>query len=58
LSKHWNAETQFTADEIIEEVSWLVIEDRGWVPTPLLLMWLEKLVDECIDAKKLVEITD
>jgi hypothetical protein len=55
---HWNAETQFTADEIIEEVSWLVIADRGWVPTPLLLMWLEKLVDECIDAKKLVEITD
>jgi hypothetical protein len=58
LSKHWNADTQFTAPELIEETAWLLIEDKGWVPTPLLLMWLERFIDETIDAKKLVEITE
>jgi hypothetical protein len=58
LSKHWNADTQFTADELIEETAWMLIADKGWVPTPLLLMWLTKFIDETIDAKKLVEISD
>jgi ribosomal protein S12 methylthiotransferase accessory factor YcaO len=55
---HWNADTQYTAEELIEETAWWLIEDKGWVPTPLLLMWLERFIDETIDAKKLVEITD
>jgi hypothetical protein len=58
LSKHWNADTQYTATELVEETAWMLIEDKGWVPTPLLLMWLTKFIDETIDAKKLVEITE
>jgi hypothetical protein len=58
LSKHWNAGTQYSAEELVEEAAWVVIEDKGWVPTPLLLMWLTKFIDETIDAKKLVEISD
>jgi hypothetical protein len=55
---HWNTFTQYNAEELIEESAWLLIEDKGWVPTPLLLMWLSRFIDETIDAKALVEISD
>jgi hypothetical protein len=58
LDPHWNQHTQYTAEELTEECAWLLIEDKGWVPTPLLLMWLERFIDETIDAKALVELRD
>jgi hypothetical protein len=58
VSDHWNAITAYTEEELLEECAWVVIEDKGWVPTPLLLMWLTKFIDETIDAKALVEISD
>jgi hypothetical protein len=49
--KHWNDGTQYNEQELLEELAWVTIEAEGWVPTPLLLMWLTKYIDEVVDCK-------
>ena len=33
-------------DWLCEETAWVTIEKRGWIATPMLLMWLTRFVKE------------
>ena len=33
-------------DWLCEETAWITIEKRGWIATPMLLMWLTRFVKE------------
>jgi hypothetical protein len=36
---------------LCEETAWGVVEFHGWTPTPMLLMWLAKMVEESSHAR-------
>jgi hypothetical protein len=36
---------------LCEETAWGVVEHYGWTPTPMLVMWLAKMVEESSHAR-------
>jgi hypothetical protein len=48
--RHYNTEpAHFTP----EDIAWMVIDKTGWPPTPLLMMWLvRRLEDLELDSEK------